>query len=51
MDGAVVGRIAQLVRAPALHAGCRGFESLFAHVGLFLFSVVKEVVLGISLAT
>src|SRR5580765_4255314 len=25
------GRIAQLVRAPALHAGCRGFESLFAH--------------------
>src|SRR6476469_7466604 len=27
----VFGRIAQLVRAPALHAGCRGFESLFAH--------------------
>src|SRR5258708_31353703 len=27
------GRIAQLVRAPALHAGCRGFESLFAHRG------------------
>lgn len=26
-----VGRIAQLVRAPALHAGSRGFESLFAH--------------------
>ena len=26
-----VGRIAQLVRAPALHAGGRGFESLFAH--------------------
>ena len=25
------GRIAQLVRAPALHAGGRGFESLFAH--------------------
>ena len=28
---AFAGRIAQLVRAPALHAGCRGFESLFAH--------------------
>jgi hypothetical protein len=28
------GRIAQLVRAPALHAGSRGFESLFAHVGM-----------------
>ena len=25
------GRLAQLVRAPALHAGCRGFESLIAH--------------------
>ena len=25
------GRIAQLVRAPALQAGCRGFESLSAH--------------------
>lgn len=25
------GRVAQLVRAPALHAGCRGFESLLAH--------------------
>src|SRR5579859_7292652 len=25
------GRIAQRFRAPALHAGCRGFESLFAH--------------------
>lgn len=30
------GRIAQLVRAPALHAGSRGFESLFAHVLLCL---------------
>ena len=27
-----VGRLAQLVRAPALHAGCRGFESLIAHL-------------------
>ena len=25
------GRLAQLVRAPALQAGCRGFESLTAH--------------------
>jgi hypothetical protein len=30
--GIVPGRIAQLVRAPVLHTGCRGFESLFAHV-------------------
>src|ERR1700761_8206549 len=26
-----LGRLAQLVRAPALQAGCRGFESLAAH--------------------
>ena len=26
-----MGRLAQLVRAPALQAGCRGFESLAAH--------------------
>jgi hypothetical protein len=25
------GRLAQLVRAPALQAGCRGFKSLTAH--------------------
>jgi len=25
------GRLAQLVRAPRLHRGCRGFESLIAH--------------------
>ncbi len=25
------GRLAQLVRAPFLHSGCRGFESLIAH--------------------
>ena len=25
------GRLAQLVRAPALHAGCRRFESFIAH--------------------
>ena len=27
----VLGRLAQLVRAPALHVGCRGFESSIAH--------------------
>ena len=26
-----LGRLAQLVRAPALHAGCRRFESFIAH--------------------
>lgn len=26
----VLGRLAQLVRAPFLHSGCRGFESLIA---------------------
>ena len=31
----LAGRVAQLVRAPRLHRGCRGFESLLAH---FLFS-------------
>ena len=25
------GRLAQLARAPPLHGGCRGFESLIAH--------------------
>jgi hypothetical protein len=30
-ERSVDGRIAQLVRAPALQAGCRGFESLSAH--------------------
>ena len=25
------GRLAQLARAPRLHRGCRGFESLIAH--------------------
>ena len=29
------GRLAQLVRAFALHAKCRGFESLIAHHTLF----------------
>ena len=28
---AVDGRLAQLVRAPRLHRGCRGFESLSVH--------------------
>ena len=32
------GRLAQLVRAPPLHGGCRGFESLIAHVLLYLLS-------------
>ena len=27
-----IGRLAQLVRAPCLHRGCRGFESLIAHL-------------------
>ena len=26
------GRLAQLARAPRLHRGCRGFESLIAHL-------------------
>ncbi len=26
------GRLAQLVRAPRLHRGCRGFESLSVHI-------------------
>ena len=32
------GRLAQLVRAPALQAGCRGFESLTAHQNTWLHS-------------
>lgn len=32
----MVGRIAQLVRAPLLHRGGRGFESLSAHTGIIL---------------
>lgn len=35
------GRVAQLVRAPALQAGCRGFESLLAH---HTFSVASSFV-------
>lgn len=41
----LVGCLAQLVRAPRLHRGCRGFESLSAHKkallmqGFFLFYV------------
>lgn len=31
------GRLAQLARAPPLHGGCRGFESLIAH---FLFDLI-----------
>ena len=30
-SGRVIGAISSVVRAPALHAGCRGFESLIAH--------------------
>lgn len=33
-----MGRLAQLVRAPALQAGCRGFESLTAHQFLIHYS-------------
>ena len=32
------GRLAQLARAPALQAGCRGFKSLIAHVRKLVFS-------------
>ena len=31
------GRLAQLARAPPLHGGCRGFESLIAHFLLFIY--------------
>ena len=30
-DDSPRGSLAQLVRAPRLHRGCRGFESLWAH--------------------
>lgn len=30
------GRLAQLARAPPLHGGCRGFESLIAHFPFYL---------------
>jgi hypothetical protein len=38
---AVRGRLAQLVRAPALQAGSRGFESLTAHHLSIFESVVS----------
>ncbi len=31
------GRLAQLVRAPGLHPGGRGFESLISHQPLWIF--------------
>src|SRR5439155_6177935 len=31
------GRLAQLARAPALHAGCRRFESVTAHHPIFTY--------------
>jgi hypothetical protein len=41
------GRLAQLVRAPALQAGCRGFESLTAHQISPLESIILK---GISVS-
>ena len=35
------GGIAQLARAPALQAGCRGFESPCLHEGFFEINSVK----------
>ena len=34
----IIGELAQLARAPALHAGGQGFESLILHGGLRSFS-------------
>ena len=42
---AIRGRLAQLVRAPALQAGSRGFESLTAHqicIELIDFKTIYE---------
>ena len=39
-----LGRLAQLVRAPALHAGCRRFESFIAHVLMKkLINLIKSI--------
>ena len=39
-----MGRLAQLVRAPALHAGRREFESLIAHVQMkSLIKLIKSI--------
>ena len=39
-----LGRLAQLVRAPALHAGCRRFESFIAHVSMKkLINLIKSI--------
>ena len=39
-----LGRLAQLVRAPALHAGCRRFESFIAHISMKnLINVIKSI--------
>ena len=37
------GRLAQLVRAPALQAGCPGFESLTAHQIFPIFLEIKQI--------
>ena len=34
-----IGEVAQLARAPALHAGGHGFDSLLLHIGLIAHSV------------
>lgn len=39
VDLSASGRLAQLVRAPRLHRGCRGFEPLIAHL---LFPPTRE---------
>ena len=42
------GRIAQLVRAPALHAGGHRFESCFAHQTSFVWLVFLRVFVKIA---
>ena len=43
------GRLAQLVRAPALQAGCRGFESLTAHHIFNNLGNLRSITLGCCL--
>ncbi len=40
------GRLAQLVRAPLLHSGCRGFESLIAQFRFIVFLDEYVIFLG-----
>ena len=42
------GRLAQLVRAPALQAGCRGFESLAAHHRLMVLPFSQDFACGLG---